>query len=1648
MLLAVSSRELPHEPPQLLDTVDSIHSFPMKMRRRDASFLFRSAAGQAMIIILFLSRMIASFHPMRAYALAPNDSRRRPVLGWNIHNQRENAMSQLVHPWRHTTTTTPRLLGRLGSSPTSIDNEDDDDLQDEEASLFGLLNYRRRRKKSAKVQPIPLEGDDTVMEDPRTRKTTSLFGDLFSGMPGINEIMEEQKDTNKSTVSSPKSKPPYSQNSNRPEDWFAQKRQEIMSNYELMWEETRQNLQDQRKADPSSVPSNAEALLKTVLKQEMEREIEAAKNKLSMEQLTEHENNNRRQLEERDLSGPVSDVLKALIQKTQEEFEDKQNEQRELEEFLRYENELKSNPDEFQPQTQVDVEKLLEQPEPDEFEPTTMKEWQMFRSIASRMGFTDQVIESEDKKVILEQLNQWKEYTEKEQNLRSSSGLARGPKMPFEWQELESKDDRIRQSTPDENVDRNEVRRQVNRRAIEALESIALNTSPERSERLKKEISFLKATLESNDYLDLDVSPAVPEYEPGPVDLSDVFSRDGDKMPKITQRSQPVQSPDRPASQEGVNPPPSVISSSVNEQTTSASSGDPARKPLPPPSTPFFQDDGEGYDDSIAPDGKLGSLKEQKLNAMYRRAGAWTEEDKERIRKEYEDFERYEASKRDASGLSGIETSLEENNPERKNMADFMQEDGDVDAEKLLASIGPRPKRQKRDDSNSPSSGSSPPARGDEVTDSLYRTVSAVGGGRYKDDPEKQVEQKRAFVSFRQREEELRKYFDSGEAPELAERPEDDDFNIDEYAEEALSSLGPRPSYRKSHVVNEREFSDMGGVLSLESDDIDDEVSEPVSEEYPIPPESNLSGPDVPDWLKEEQEIRSLPRRGKEASPKVNVEDSFDDTDYEKNLRQLAEFQRRRSGKTGVLGIDIADALVGSSDDYADYKFEDAMNRAGERWGEKNYQSARRDMLEYRQLNLVEVTRLMDTKDSVHVTGTSQYTPRINKPFKDFGAIFRLEGVIADVSQLQGRVWRAVAEREVLRPPEAFEVIRASVLSPESSVRDVFHWSDDSTEISRITRVYREILGVKFDEWMTTAKVSVETHFSRAVELGHDRENYPPRSHVETESVSIDHFRSENERIREAGNAWALVAAKLGLRQPTENEIEQAMLLPPDIAVVQIFGWTRDKVDADILERLYVKALTTGDLVEVHDHEDSNGAMTGKSSLSKEEMLELQFKAWSEVSEKFGFDQPLPEEVLSAFVLNDTRVAVRDGFGWSEDPSTVEKIGQTFENILQRLIHGGEAPRENHDTLAPHTTETSLHPEAQAFEPDRLNEEVFEQHFQAWKAVSQYYGLAMPHPDQVAEAVRLDPKEAINRLFRWSYDSNRISEIDLSFREELKRNSSNSYRNQIHSNTASAKEEEKASFTIADRYQVVMDSWARVAARNGFNSPSMDEVQFSLSFGPAEAIVSAFQWTQDPDTVSYIVEQYKKEVEQRMSHWKIDSHDEHILEEEDTTLVRVTPGVREWLKSLFDVEMSCGIVSHFNETQVEALLNFAGLSDLIPPEMWVTYEKAYRTDGDELLGAALRVERRPDHCVLFDCAPSAPLAAHDNDMQCVGIVGPYPRYELLSADMTTASFDELTALNIRRLFAERVADEPMLDLQPVQATPQKKVKTMNLFEDD
>ena len=147
--------------------------------------------------------------------------------------------------------------------------------------------------------------------------------------------------------------------------------------------------------------------------------------------------------------------------------------------------------------------------------------------------------------------------------------------------------------------------------------------------------------------------------------------------------------------------------------------------------------------------------------------------------------------------------------------------------------------------------------------------------------------------------------------------------------------------------------------------------------------------------------------------------------------------------------------------------------------------------------------------------------------------------------------------------------------------------------------------------------------------------------------------------------------------------------------------------------------------------------------------------------------------------------------------------------------------------------------------------------------------------------------------------------------------------------------------------------------------------------------------------------------------------------------------------TLREVEMPCAIVSHLDSSQLDAVLVKTGLAEYFPLDLRVSSDSNYPSERSELLGAALRMEQRPDQCIVFDNTPTSAKEAHEILMKSVSFVDHYARYELLTADLSVGEMRDLDLRSLVKLFDKREDLEPLLELDVRGGLPkqQRKVKT-------
>jgi beta-phosphoglucomutase-like phosphatase (HAD superfamily) len=342
----------------------------------------------------------------------------------------------------------------------------------------------------------------------------------------------------------------------------------------------------------------------------------------------------------------------------------------------------------------------------------------------------------------------------------------------------------------------------------------------------------------------------------------------------------------------------------------------------------------------------------------------------------------------------------------------------------------------------------------------------------------------------------------------------------------------------------------------------------------------------------------------------------------------------------------------------------------------------------------------------------------------------------------------------------------------------------------------------------------------------------------------------------------------------------------------------------------------------------------------------------------------------------------------------------------------------------------------------------------AWAAAAEKYDYDASF-EQVQAAIVVDPEEAITRVFGWTQFDDVVRDLISTYRQELEKLAGKYHLKAGSTITkiASPSQSQSEGPSNGELFQTAFDAWKEVAENRGFPAPNADQVQFSMTVGPEDGL-SSLQWTEDPNERKDILQDYIKAVQEKSSKWRdeythgLDPKPKASPVDDEPPPYSIVPEADKWLQSLLDVEMACGVISYLEQDQMDVLLEQAGLDKFFPRDKCVSAGNGYKLESQQMLGAALRIERRPDHCVVFGPTPESSVAAHDVDMKSVAMVGVYPMYELLNSDSTARYFDELTAMNVRRLFGERVYDQPMMDALADRPEMKKQRKTRFWEEGD
>ncbi|CAL5202978.1 unnamed protein product [Lathyrus oleraceus] len=153
-------------------------------------------------------------------------------------------------------------------------------------------------------------------------------------------------------------------------------------------------------------------------------------------------------------------------------------------------------------------------------------------------------------------------------------------------------------------------------------------------------------------------------------------------------------------------------------------------------------------------------------------------------------------------------------------------------------------------------------------------------------------------------------------------------------------------------------------------------------------------------------------------------------------------------------------------------------------------------------------------------------------------------------------------------------------------------------------------------------------------------------------------------------------------------------------------------------------------------------------------------------------------------------------------------------------------------------------------------------------------------------------------------------------------------------------------------------------------------------------------------------------------------------------LERPMEGLEDWLEAVYNARIPCAVVSSLDRKNVVEALERMGLNKYF--QAIVTEEDGMESMAHRFLSAAVKLDRKPSKCVVFEDDPRGVTAAHNCTMMAVALIGGYPAYDLGQADLAVANFSDLSVINLRRLFANK--GSTFMDRQKQQIVDQHPPK--------
>lgn len=228
---------------------------------------------------------------------------------------------------------------------------------------------------------------------------------------------------------------------------------------------------------------------------------------------------------------------------------------------------------------------------------------------------------------------------------------------------------------------------------------------------------------------------------------------------------------------------------------------------------------------------------------------------------------------------------------------------------------------------------------------------------------------------------------------------------------------------------------------------------------------------------------------------------------------------------------------------------------------------------------------------------------------------------------------------------------------------------------------------------------------------------------------------------------------------------------------------------------------------------------------------------------------------------------------------------------------------------------------------------------------------------------------------------------------------------------------------VADSRALKLNAWKQLALEEGKQIPEDGGAQRRMLYAGADHVMHKLWEAEDRE-----LDRLKLRLSQLYS--------DNLL-----NLTKPMEGLGDWLDAVSTARIPCAVVSSLDRRNMIEALERMGLKKYF--QAIVTEEDGMESIAHRFLSAAVKLDRKPSKCVVFEDDPRGITAAHNCTMMAVALIGSHPAYDLVQADLAVASFNELSVINLRRLFAHKGSTFMDLQKQITEKSPPKRKLTVD-----